>query len=92
MRKPETDVLPPVRYVEGLVPGDPLVPLTPPGLVCAETLSPCFSVLLRVRDIIVAETLKLPGSGCPASPPNTTIPRFAVLSARAPSSASHIIF
>jgi hypothetical protein len=28
-----TDALPPVRYVAGLYPGDPLVPFVPPGLV-----------------------------------------------------------
>jgi hypothetical protein len=40
-----TDDLPPVRCVAGLRPGDPFVPFVPPGLVCAETVSPCLSVL-----------------------------------------------
>lgn len=54
-----TDALPPVRYVAGLVPGDPLVPFVPPGLLCASTLSPCLSVLLSINNIMVVATLGL---------------------------------
>jgi hypothetical protein len=96
-----TDALPPVRYVAGLNPGGPLVPFVPPGLVWAETVSPCLSVLSRVKNRIVAATRRkgggrergyTPGMRGSTSTTNTTISRFAMLSTRATGTASHVVF